>query len=263
MYSTEKFQANNRAFQMGDAVKVTFFVRNSELIMAEECYFFLMSSMRKMRMNIPLTYTLDFFQQLFSENVIETGVENAFIDFMVYRNQDILPLQKSEVDFVFNIFPTNDVLSLQKTVKIDLTKEIHINNNLLSNIRTHCPENVYAKIYAEENDLQDLILLNPNKRIARTIYGNILLLQDKYIRIPKQSEGAYISPLLENFITFVHKNNLAFVEPDEMIGFETQKADEILIISDEIGLSTVSQIRNKSFGNEKFIEMINQWKNSF
>jgi branched-chain amino acid aminotransferase len=61
MYSTEKFQANNRAFQMGDAVKVTFFVRNSELIMAEECYFFLMSSMRKMRMNIPLTYTLDFF----------------------------------------------------------------------------------------------------------------------------------------------------------------------------------------------------------
>jgi branched-chain amino acid aminotransferase len=67
---------------------------------------------------------------------------------------------------------------------------------------------------------------------------------------------------MENFITFVHKNNLAFVEPSEITGFETQKADEILIISDEIGLCTVSKIRNKSFENERFSEMIEQWKNS-
>lgn len=261
MYSSNNFQAINHAFLNGDSVKVTFFIRNGALILAEECYFFLMASMRKMRMNIPLSYTLEYFQNLFTNEVIEKGHQNAFVQFMVYRTIDDLPLQKSKVDFVFDIQPCQDVLGLQKTVEMDMIKEINLNTNLLSNIRTHCPENLYAQIYAQENDLQDLILLNPNKRIARSIYGNILLLQDKYIRLPKQSEGAYISPLMENFITFVHKSNLVFVEPTEITGFETQKADEILVISDEIGLCTVSKIRNKTFGNERFTDMITQWKN--
>jgi branched-chain amino acid aminotransferase len=36
--------------------------------MAEECYFFLMASMRKMRMNIPLSFTLEFFSEIFKSN---------------------------------------------------------------------------------------------------------------------------------------------------------------------------------------------------
>ena len=63
-------EAVNRAFLLGDAVKVSFFVHESKLIMAEECYFFLMASMRKMRMNIPLSYTLEFFQSLFHDEVV-------------------------------------------------------------------------------------------------------------------------------------------------------------------------------------------------
>jgi branched-chain amino acid aminotransferase len=39
-----------------------------------------------------------------------------------------------------------------------LIKEINVNNNLLSNIRVHCPENIYGEIYAQENDLDDVIL---------------------------------------------------------------------------------------------------------
>jgi branched-chain amino acid aminotransferase len=52
MVTSENFQPKNRAFLFGDAVRVSFFLRNGELIMAEECYFFLMASMRKMRLKI-------------------------------------------------------------------------------------------------------------------------------------------------------------------------------------------------------------------
>jgi branched-chain amino acid aminotransferase len=38
--------------------------------MDEECYFFLMASMRKMRMNIPYLY-LEFFQSLFQKEIID------------------------------------------------------------------------------------------------------------------------------------------------------------------------------------------------
>lgn len=260
MLTSGEFNPENRAFLNGDAVKVSFFVRHQQLIMAEECYFFLMASMRKMRMNIPLSYTLEFFQNLFQENVMAQGISDGIIHFMVYRNNDGKPLQKSDVSFVFEVEEKEDVLMLNESYEMDLIKEINVNTNLLSNIRVHCPENIYAEIYAKENDLDDVILLNPNKRIARSIWGNLLFLEGNTLKVPKQTEGAYISPLMENLVTFLHKKNLATIEQAEMIAFESQKADEILMVSDEKGIFSISKIRNKTFGNERLKAMVEQWK---
>ncbi|MDF2554011.1 MAG: aminodeoxychorismate lyase [Chryseobacterium sp.] len=264
-FTSEELELKNRAFLLGDAVKVSFFVRNSHLIMDEECYFFLMASMRKMRMNIPLTYTLEFFQNLFNEKVIqEKEIKNGIINFLVYRNSDGAILSKSTISYFFEVNEMDDVLAVNdRLLELDLIKEINVNNNLLSNIRVHCPENIYAGIYAEENDLDDVILLNPNKRIARSTSGNLLFLEGKVIKVPKHSEGAYISPLLENFVTFLHKNNLADIQEHEIIAFESQKAEEILMISDEKGIFSVKKIRNKTFENSRFLELVEGWKNSF
>ena len=195
--------------------------------------------------------------------MINKGVSDGIIQVLLFRNSGAELLEKAEVSFYVEVDPKNDVLAIQGDYELDLIKEINVNTNLLSNIRVHCPENTYAAIYAKENDLDDLILLNPNKRIARSIFGNLLFLQDNVIKIPKQTEGAYISPLMENFVTFVHKNKLAEIEEAEIIAFESQKAKEILRISDEKGIHLVSKIRNKSFENTRFTEMVTQWKNSF
>ncbi len=263
-YIEDNLQTVNRAFLFGDAIWVSFFVRNSELIMSEESYFFLMASMRKMRFNIPLSYTLEFFQELFKKEVLEKDVQHAIINLMVYRQQDNTDdLSKATTSFYFEVKTMTDPLSIQSSIELDMIKEINVNANLLSNIRVHSPENIYASIYAKDNDLDDLILLNPNKRIARSIYGNLLFLQGNTIKVPKQTEGAYISPLMENFVTFVHKNKLAEIEEAEVIAFESQKSDEIIRISDEMGIHTVSKIRNKTFESTRFTEMLNAWRASF
>lgn len=253
----------NRAFLFGDAVKCFFFVRHSKLIMMEECYFFLMASMRKMRFNIPLSYTLEYFISIFSQKIEELSVNHGIIHFMVYREHTELPLQKAAVSFWMDVVEVEDVLSLQRPLLVDMIKEINVNDNLLSNIHVHCPENIYGQIYATENDLDELILLNPNKRIARSISGNFIFLVDQTLKIIKTTEGAYISPLLENLITFIHKNRLLEIQPSEMIAFETQKAEEILIVSDEKGLYPVEKIRNKTFTHHRFSEIIDKWKNQF
>lgn len=262
-WTSDDFEPVNRAFLYGDAVKVYFFVRNAKLIMAEECYFFLMASMRKMRMNIPLRYTLDFFENIFREQVIGQGIANGIIQFMAYRNRTEALLSKAEVSFYFDVSQVGDVLALGKCYELDMMKEIHVNTNLLSNIRVHCAENTYAEIYAKENELDEVILLNPDKRIARSISGNLLFLQGDEVKIPKQSEGAYISPLMEHFVTFLHRQNWVQIAEAEMVGFESQKADEILLISDEKGIHAVSKIRNKTFGQERFAEMVQKWSAGF
>lgn len=253
----------NNAFLYGDAVKVHFFIKNSQFIMAEECYFFLMASMRKMRMNIPLSFTLEFFSGIFLTAIAENQVQEGVIELLAYRNRDDGVSAKTPVHFYFEIKQKDEVLKISEKYELDLMKEISVNTNVLSNIKVHSPENIYAAIYAKENDLDDVIFLNPNKKIARTIYGNLLLLEENTIKIPKQTEGAYISPLMENFVTFVHKNNLAVIEEAELSAFESQKAEEILVISDEKGIFTVSKIRNKEFGNERYKTMLEAWKTSF
>lgn len=264
-FTSDALNVKNRAFLWGDAVKVSFFVRNSGLIMDEESYFFLMASMRKMRMNIPLTYTLEFFQTLFQNEIIEAkGINNGIINFQVFRNQDGLTLAKSSVSYFYEVVEMDDVLTVHgKPLELDLIKEINVNNNLLSNIRVHCPENIYGSIYAQENDLDDVILLNPNKRIARTTSGNLLFLEGDVIKVPKQTEGAYISPLMENLVTFLHKNKLADIQEHEIIAFESQKAEEILMISDEKGIFSVGKIRNKTFQTSRFTELVDSWRKSF
>lgn len=257
-YHSGDFQEANRAFLFGDAVKVSFFVHQSKLIIAEECYFFLMASMRKMRMPIPLSYTLEFFQNLFQENVINSGFSEGIIQFLVYRNLDL-----ASVSFYFEGKKLENILSIQGSQDLDLIKELNVNTHFLSTIRTNSPENIYAEIYAKENDLDDVIFLNPNKRIARTVFGNLLFLEGNIIKIPKTTEGAYISPLMENFVTYVHHNKLAEIQESEMIAFESQKAEEILLISEEKGLFSVKKIRNKTFEKIRFSEMTEKWKNSF
>ncbi|WP_312173309.1 aminotransferase class IV [Chryseobacterium sp.] len=263
-FTSGELDVKNRAFLSGDTVKVSFFVRDAKLIMDEECYFFLMASMRKMRMNIPLSYTLEFFQSVFNKEVIERGVKDGIINFQVFRNMDGITLSKSSVSYYYEIVEMNDVLSVhERSLELDLIKEINVNNNLLSNIRVHSPENIYGEIYAQENDLDDVIFLNPAKRIARAGTGNLLFLEGDVIKVPKQTEGAYISPLMENFVTFLHKNNLADIQEHEIIAFESQKAEEILLISEEKGIFSVGKIRNKTFGKNRFLELAEAWRKSF
>jgi len=252
----------NRAFLFGDGVWVSFYIRNSEVIFAEESYFYLMVSMRKLRMNIPRIYTLEFFKELIHVEIANEKVSNGILKFFVYRDNDDTNLVKSNVKYYFCIDKTDDVLELGKDYEIDLIKEITLGTNILSGIRIHRPENIYAEIYAFENDLDDVIILNENKRIAKTSQGNILLLLENDIRIPKQSEGAYTSPLMEAFITFLDKNRLALIEESEIIAFETQKADEILIISESKGLHAVTKIRNKYFSKDRFSELLRAWRKS-
>ena len=264
-FTSGEVPVKNRAFLAGDAVKVSFFVRDAKLIMDEECYFFLMASMRKMRMNIPLTYTLEFFQSLFQKEIIDQkGIQNGIINFQVFRNNGGATLSRSTISYFYEVVEMNDVLAVhERPLELDLIKEINVNNNLLSNIRVHSPENIYGEIYAQENDLDDVILLNPNKRIARTTSGNLLFLEGDVIKVPKHTEGAYISPLMENFVTFLHKNKLADIQEHEIIAFESQKAEEILMISEEKGIFSVGKIRNKTFKVSRFLEWVESWKQSF
>ena len=72
------YQLNNRGFNYGDAVFETIKVSHGKILFWEDHYFRLMASMRILRMEIPMNFTLEFLeneiQRLIEANAITTTV---------------------------------------------------------------------------------------------------------------------------------------------------------------------------------------------
>lgn len=248
----------NPAFLSANLVSGFFYIEQSRLLFSEESYFFLMASMRKMRMKIPMDFTLDYFENQVKQLLSKYNWATGCVEIRVYPDL----INPAHIHEVYQYLP-HFSFKIQNEIEMDLLKELFVNSSFLSSIYCYNPENHYAEIYAQENDLDDLILLNAHKRIARSIYGNIVLIKNKCLSLVAEKEGALLSPLMEQFLMFAQKRFQYKVERRIMTPFETQQAEEIIIISERKGFNSVKKIRNQVFGNQQSKEILDLWQGSF
>src|SRR6187431_1915841 len=77
----------NRGFLYGDAVFETLKIVDGKILFLEDHYFRLMSSMRIVRMEIPLNFTMEFFEsQILSLVQEKKYADSARVRITVYRN---------------------------------------------------------------------------------------------------------------------------------------------------------------------------------
>lgn len=238
---------NNRAFSHGDAVKEVLRLVNGEIKDWEDHYFNLMASMRIYRMNIPLSFTPEFFQEQINLVAEANNLKNGKITFFTYRNDNV-DLLKSTIDFVVLIEGSENAWELlEGDAEIDVYKDFSINTSFYSLVNAQHPEEYIAEIYRLENEYQDLVLLNSDKRMARSLKGSIFVLKDNVLRTPKSSEGVITSALRNNFIKVISKEDAYTVEEVEIFPFEIQKADEVFVLIDGVGIQSISQNRKKIY----------------
>ncbi len=247
----------NRAFFNGDSVKEVLRFVNGEIKDWEDHYFNLMASMRICRMNIPLSFTPEFFQEQIQLVAQANEVTNGKILFFVYRenNPDLL---KADINFVVEIQKSNNNWELLlNDAEIDVYKDYAINQSFYSLINTQKPEEYIAEIYRLENEYADLILLNPTKRMARSLKGSIFILKDGQLKTPKAEEGVITSVLRNNFIKKINSSEEFKVEETEIFPFEIQKADEVFILVDGEGILSITQNRKKHYPSTKTKQIFN------
>ena len=66
---TNQLSLENRGYKYGDALFETLKVFNSSILFWEDHYFRLMASMRILRMEIPMTFTMEFLEASFLDNL--------------------------------------------------------------------------------------------------------------------------------------------------------------------------------------------------
>ncbi len=251
---------DNRAFFVGDTVSEVLRLVNGEIVDWEDHYFNLMASMRIFRMNIPLDFTPEFFQAEIHRLAQENTAVNGRIVFFVYR-QATDNLLKAKISYMLQMtvstHPWEYITSDDE--EIDVYKDYAINQSFYSLVNTHRPEEQIAEIYRLENGYADLVLLNPQKRMARTLKGAIFVIKDQVIKTPKKEEGALSSVLRNRLIKKLNEHADYSVEETDIFPFEMQKADEVFVLIDGVGILSITQNRKKQFASlwtQKIVELL-------
>lgn len=256
---------NNRAFLYGDGVFESMKIVNQKILFFEDHYFRLMASMRIVRMDIPMNFTMEFFEeQILSLAKANGCTDSARVRVTVFRNEGgyYLPVQRS-VSYLINCSPLeNKLYSIDtKPYEVDLYKDFFISKQLLSTLKTtNKILNVTASIFADENGLDNCLLLNESKNVAEALQGNIFMVINGKLITPSLSEGCLNGVLRKQIINLAKKIEGLEVEEGEISPFDLQKADELFISNVIKGIQPITKYRKKEFDIElstKLVKLLN------
>ena len=239
--------ANNRALKYGDALFETLKVSNLSIQYLEDHYFRLMASMRMLRMEIPMNFTMEFFENELKKTFEACNLQSARLRITVFRKDGgLYNPTSSETDFIIEAAALKD--ETKEVYKLDLFKDYFIYSGLFSTIKTtNKLTNVLASIYASENNVHNCILLNEKKHIVEAINGNVFLVKGTTIKTPSISEGCVKGIVRKKIIEILQKHKEYTIEETEISPFEIQKADEVFITNSIVGIQPVTSYRKSTF----------------
>ena len=242
----------NRAFLFGDAVFETVKILNGKILFLEDHYFRLMSSMRVIRMEIPMDFTMEYFEeQILALATAKKSVFSARARITVYRNDGgyYLP-QNNTVSFLINVESLDHTLySLnQSEYVVDLYTDFYVTKQLLSSIKTtNKIINITASIFAKENSLDNCLLLNDSKNVIEALQGNIFMLKGNTLITPPVSEGCLNGVMRRQILALAQKIENFEVVEEAISPFDLQKADELFITNVIKGIQPITKYRKKEF----------------
>ena len=107
-----------------------------------------------------------------------------------------------------------------------------------------------ASIFADENELDNCILLNEKKGVVEVTNGNIFVVKGKVVKTPALTEGCIKGITRLKVLEILFKNKELTVEETSISPFEIQKADEVFITNAIIGVQPVTNYKKKTFTTE-------------
>jgi len=246
----------NRGYSYGDALFETIKFSHGKLLFLEDHYFRLMASMRIMRMEIPMFFTMEFFEAEILKTIEKNNLTNtsARVKIQVHRNSGglYLPTNK-EVTFIISAkaLDTDFYLLSEESYEVDLFKDFYVAPGLLSTLKTNNKAiNVIGSIFAKENDLDNCLLLNTSKSVVEALNGTIFLVKGSVIKTPPLADGCLKGIMRQQIINVIELLPDFTLEETSISPFELQKADELFITNVIQGIQPITKYRKKTFATE-------------
>lgn len=252
---------NNRAFLFGDAIFETLKILDNKILFFEDHYFRLMSSMRILRMEIPMNFTMEFLEQQILSLIAQQDKAPSYrVRITVYRDSEgFYAPQTNEVGYIINALPLENALYtiIDYPYEVDLYKDFYVTKQLLSSVKsTNRAINITGSIFANENGLQNCLLVNDAKNVIEALNGNLFMLIDKKLITPPVSEGCIGGIMRKQILAIAKKTEGIEVVEAPISPFELQKADELFITNIITGIQPITKYRKKEFKNDFAKELL-------
>jgi branched-chain amino acid aminotransferase len=203
-------------------------------------------------MEIPMNFTMEYLE----EQILALAKANKFeassrARITVYRNSGGYYLPKNNtVSFLITVEGLDErVYSInQQEYIVDLYTDFYVAKQLLSSIKTtNKLINITASIYANENDLDNCLLLNDTKNVIEALQGNLFMLKGNRLITPPVSEGCLNGVMRKQILSLAKTiENIEVVE-EAISPFELQKADELFITNVIKGIQPITKYRKKEY----------------
>lgn len=242
----------NRSFLYGDGVFETLKIANNKILFWEDHYFRLMASLRIVRMDIPMSFTMEYIEEQILVLVRAMNIqESARVRFTAYRNSEgfYLPHNNS-ISFVIQATKLDNLKYNYDPIQfeVDLYKDFIVPKQLLSTLKTtNKITNVTASIFAKENQLDTTLLLNENKNVIEAANGNLFMVMENKLITPPISEGCLNGVMRKQIIALAKQMDSITVLESPISPFDLQKADELFITNCIIGIQPITKYRKKEF----------------
>ncbi|WP_336128655.1 aminotransferase class IV [Mesoflavibacter sp. CH_XMU1422-2] len=244
---------NNRAYAYGDGLFETIKAVHGKLLFFEDHYFRLMASMRIMRMEIPMSFTLEFLQDEILKTIKANQLDTATcrVKLQVHRVEGgLYEPESNDVEFIVSVKALDQDFYLlnESDYEVDLFKDFYVSPSLISTLKSNNKAlNVVGSIYAKENKLANCLLINTNKSVVEALNGNVFLVKGNTIKTPPLSDGCLKGIIRKQLIEIINLMEEYTLEEASISPFEIQKADEMFITNVITGIQPVSKYRKKQF----------------
>ncbi len=254
---------NNRGFLFGDAVFETMKVLDGKILFSEDHYFRLMASMRVLRMEIPMSFTLEYLEEqvLALLAVIETSPSYR-VRITCFRKSGgfYLPEQR-DIQFLITAtpLPVPVYQNHNSDYEVEIFKDFYVSKHLLSTLKTtNKLVHITASIFAEENGYDNCLLLNDDKNVIEGTQGNLFMVIGSTIVTPPLSNGCLNGIMRKQLIRILQKNTEFTFEERAVSPFELQKADELFLTNVIQGIRSVTKYRKKRYTTQVADKLIVQ-----
>jgi branched-chain amino acid aminotransferase len=246
----------NRGLRFGDAMSERLRYTGREVLFWEDHYFRLMAAMRQLRMEIPMSFTLEFLEEEIQKTLVATGLEGtpSLVEIQVVRNArgGYLP-DTQDISYIIEAQPGEvAAFAIGKTpFSADLFKDYYLPADALASLpHNHKLIHVLASIFASENDLDTCLLVNHRKEVAEGLQGNLFLRKGNLIKTPPLQSGCRAG-ILRGYLLKQGFAEGSFDLVEEVINpFELQQADELFQLDIAHGVQPISKYRKATYSLE-------------
>ena len=247
--------SQNRAFRYGDGLFETMRYSNGLIYFYEDHYFRLMGSMCMMRVDIPSELNMEMLYEQILNTIESNGLKqkSCRVRLHFFRSGNgLYTPEELGAEYLIEVEPLEDtgyVLN-EEGVSSDIYFDHAKTKAVLSSIKSNnALVYILASVFAKENNIDQVFILNSDQEIIETQHSNIIVIKDKKAIVPTPDQGALDGVVRKQMIKLLEEDGYEIVD-DKLRAYEINIADQVFVTNSISGIQYVNQFRKKTFTGE-------------